>query len=328
MNPHAALVLASLAVAACAQTGPTYAERLGWPEGSRVVFFHVDDVGMSHASNLGAREALQTETATSMSTMMPCPWVPEVASWLRESPRLDHGLHLTLTSEWDGYRWGPLAGRSRVPSLVDEEGCLWQTTERAVVHATADDVEVEIRAQIARAKQLGMPITHLDTHMGVLLARDDLADRYVKVGIEMQIPVLMVGGHATHARRSSAIRRALERGLPEAVWNAGLPVLDDLHGRTYGWAAFDDKKRQMIADLRSMKPGVTMVAVHCARRSPELDAITDSGPTRDADLRLVTDPEVLRVLQEEGIKTTNWRDLLARRKRLVNGDSARSRPDR
>jgi hypothetical protein len=36
----------------------TFAERLGWKPGSVVVILHVDDVGMSRPSNLGAVEAV------------------------------------------------------------------------------------------------------------------------------------------------------------------------------------------------------------------------------------------------------------------------------
>jgi chitin disaccharide deacetylase len=111
---------------------PTYAERLGWPPGSRVVIFHVDDVGMSHDSNVGAIKAVTDGVATSMSIMFPCPWVSEIGKYIKEHPTVDAGIHVTLTSEWPRYRWGPLAGKKAVPSLVDPEGCLWPEVASAV----------------------------------------------------------------------------------------------------------------------------------------------------------------------------------------------------
>nr|NKQ94686.1 ChbG/HpnK family deacetylase [Escherichia coli] len=100
----------------------TYAEKLGFPKGAKVLILHVDDVGMSYDSNEGAIKAMTEGVATSCSMMMPCPWVPHFVHYYKEHPRLDVGLHLTLTSEWKGYRWGPLSGKKATPGLVDPEG--------------------------------------------------------------------------------------------------------------------------------------------------------------------------------------------------------------
>src|SRR6185503_4281502 len=162
----------------------TFAERLGWKPGDVALILHVDDVGMSHSSNLGAIETLEKGIATSWSVMMPCPWVPEIAKYLKQHPDVDSGLHLTLTSEWSLYRWPFLAGKPKVSGLVDEEGCLWQSVTKVVAHASADEIEAEIRAQVDRAEQLHIPITHLDSHMGTLFARADYFERFAKVGME------------------------------------------------------------------------------------------------------------------------------------------------
>ena len=93
----------------------TYADRLGFPKGARVLILHVDDAGMSLESNEGAIAALTRGAATSVSVMMPCPWVPGFVKWLKTHPDIDAGLHLTLTSEWNDYRWRPLSGQAVRP---------------------------------------------------------------------------------------------------------------------------------------------------------------------------------------------------------------------
>src|SRR5690606_5673350 len=114
---------------ACGQE-TTYAERLGFPKGAKVLILHIDDVGMSWDSNEGTIEAIENGVANSLSIMMPCPWVPGFVRYMKEkNPQLDAGLHLTLTSEWRDYRWGPLSGRPAVPSLVDQEGAMWRNVE-------------------------------------------------------------------------------------------------------------------------------------------------------------------------------------------------------
>ena len=54
--------------------------------------------------------------------MVPCPWFREIANSAAGDPALDLGVHLTLTSEWPQYRWGPLSTHSRASGLVDEHG--------------------------------------------------------------------------------------------------------------------------------------------------------------------------------------------------------------
>src|SRR5437773_8743619 len=128
--------LLSLLLTQTTRAEKTFAERLGWKPNDVVVILHVDDVGMSHSSNLGAIETLEKGVATSWSVMMPCPWVPEIAKYLAQHSEVDSGLHLTLTSEWSLYRWPPLAGKPKVPGLVDKEGCLWQSVAQVAAHAT------------------------------------------------------------------------------------------------------------------------------------------------------------------------------------------------
>src|SRR6266852_2076320 len=93
----------------------TYADRLGFPKGARVLILHVDDAGMSYASNEGAEKALTKGASTSVSVMMPCSWVPGFVQFLKSHPQIDAGVHLTLTSEWTEYRWGPISGKKDVP---------------------------------------------------------------------------------------------------------------------------------------------------------------------------------------------------------------------
>jgi len=161
----------------------TYAEKLGFPKGARVIIFHVDDAGMSLNSNQGAINSIEKGVASSTSIMMPCPWAADFAKYAA-AKGFDAGLHLTLTSEWDHYRWGPLAGKKQVPGLVDAEWCLWPEAEDVVKHASPEEVDMEIRAQLERALQLGLHPTHLDSHMGTLFDREDYLAKYIQLGIE------------------------------------------------------------------------------------------------------------------------------------------------
>ena len=309
------MILTRLAVTHAEEV--TYAERLGWPSGTKVVIFHVDDVGMSHNSNMGAIKAVEEGIATSLSIMMPCPWVPEFAAYMKAHPHVDAGIHLTHTSEWKNYRWGPVAGKAAVPGLTDTDGYLWHNVSDVVAHAAADEVETEIRAQIDKALSMGINPTHLDVHMGTCF-HPQFLDRYVKVGIEKKIPVLMFGGHLQHIGGEVGPLKPLVSSIAEKVWKAGLPVIDDLVTQPTRAKDYEKKKAELINLLRDMKPGITQIIIHCTVQTEVFSHISGSGPNREAELRLVTDPDVKAFIESEGIILTTWRELKKRRELIRN----------
>ena len=296
----------------------TFAERLGYPKDTVAVILHVDDVGMSHSSNLGAIESIEKGVANSFSIMMPCPWVPEIARWLQKNTNADSGLHLTLTSEWQIYRWGPLAGKKAVPGLVDNEGCLHRNVVQVATRATPDEVETEIRAQIERAEGFGFPITHIDSHMGTLFARPDFFARYMKVALEKKLPMLAVGGHMTYvSQRESEAAKSLRPLVPK-IWNGGLPVIDDLHT---GWSA-SDTPAKLQETLEQLKPGVTMIIFHASVPTEDFPLITNSSERRKADLEALTSPKTREVIERRKIVLTTWRELMQRRQKAQPIDEA------
>jgi len=330
----AILFLFSLPLLASAQplaspqpTDSTYAERLGYPKGARVLILHVDDAGMSLESNEGAIAALSRGAATSVSVMMPCPWVPGFVKWLRQHPETDAGLHLTLTSEWADYRWVPLAGRKAVPGLVDSAGCLWADVPLVVQHASPDEIELEMTAQLDRARAMGFEPTHLDTHMGTVYASPAFLIRYIQLGIRNHIPVMLPGGAdklLIQQTKLSEQQIGPIRNLGKMLWDAGLPVLDDLHNFSYDWKvpdslAADDKKlaryrtAKYIDALSTLQPGVTMMIMHCTNASAAFSHISDSGPLRRGDMLAMLDPDFKKALKDQHIILTTWRELMKRR---------------
>ena len=315
------VVLAVCAISAGhAVGGPgqvTYAERLGWPAGTKVVLFHVDDAGMSYDSNRGTIQALEGGIATSTSIMMPCPWVPQFAAYLKEHPQVDAGVHLTLNAEWKNYRWGPVAGKPAVPGLVDQQGCLWGSVLEVVNHASPDEFETEIRAQVDKALAMGIQPTHLDSHMGTCFEQP-FTERYVKVGIEKQIPILAIGGHMQYLGAEFGQFKPLIQLLAEKVWKAGLPVIDDLVRQPTRGETYEQRKAELFQLLSDMKPGVTQIIVHCTAPTEVFQHISSSGKAREAELRLMTDPEVRAFIKDKGIVLTTWRELKQRRDAAQN----------
>ncbi len=315
-----ALIMLHLAFTLSCTAQPTYGERLGWGPNDRELIFHNDDMGMSHESNLGGMEGFEKGLLTSCSTMMPCSWVPEWAAYLREHPDIDNGLHLTMNSEWDNYRWGPVAGRSVVPGMVDNQGYLYRGVPQTIASASADEVEKEIRAQVALAEKLGIPITHLDTHMGTLFYSPAFFERYVKIGIEKHIPIMIMDPKGLEGANRQAGQAAALGQTVEAVWNAGLPVLDHLMTSTADTSDPNVMIDTLIQNLRNLKPGITQIILHGTRPGEHFGAISSSGGKREAELEMVLSDRVRKVIEEEGIILTTYRELLARRQKVDAGN--------
>lgn len=344
------LLAAAINTVCFAQQTKTYAERLGFPKGAKVLIIHVDDTGMSHDSDMGFERASTEGIANSTSVMMPCPWVPEIVKYIKEHPATDAGLHLTLTSEWNVYKWSPVADRSSVPGLIDKNGYFYADVPHVFFSAKPEEVDREIRAQLDLALKMGLTPTHLDTHMGTVFAKPAYLEKYVKLGIEKQIPVMIPAGDATFyltESKKAAIEALKKQGkyqenmtvaaapelayakkYGEMAWNGGLPVLDDLVAVSYDWETPDiahktDKELQTwytdhyIESLNHLTPGLTMVICHATDPTETFKYICNESQKRKGDLLAMTDPRFKKYLKDNGFILTTWREVMERRKKVV-----------
>src|SRR5213082_3615953 len=215
------------------------AERLGFASDAKLLIVNCDDLGSSHAANLGVYEALREGVATSATLMVPCPWARDAAARYRGE---DVGVHLTLNAEYDLYRWGPI---THAPSLLDGDGGFPRTIEDVWDHADIDEVRKELRAQIERAILWGFDISHLDSHMGTLQLRPEFFDVYLDMAIEFGLPLRMAGAAAQHAT-----------GFPYRQLAADEGVLFPDHFVYVGGVGSREAIERVAASLR---PGVTEV---------------------------------------------------------------------
>ena len=255
------------------------AERLGFAPDARVAIVHADDIGMCHAANEGAFDALENGVVTCGSLMVPCPWFREAAERARSAPHLDLGVHLTLNSEWPHYRWGPVAGRDRVPSLLDDQGCLPRTTLEVVRQAKPEHVEIELRAQIEAALAAGVDVTHLDSHMGTVLF-PPFADVYVRLAAEYRLPVMAVRPERSLLERIGL--RAAESLFEElaARFDAhGIPVLDGLDPESLSFEP-GSGERFAASRIARVGQGVHYFIIHPAKESEEIRAISQDAHAR------------------------------------------------
>jgi predicted glycoside hydrolase/deacetylase ChbG (UPF0249 family) len=295
----AALALVWLTGVARAQS-QTLAERLGYSRDAILLIVNGDDVGVSHAANRATIDSLERGLMTSATIMVPAPWFPEIAEYARSHPQASFGLHLVHTSEWKGVKWGPVAGRTVVPGLVDPQGYFWPDIKSVYAHATPAEAATEARAQIRKALGAGIDVTHLDSHMGALQFADPYFQVYRELAREFNLPIRM-GSQATLA----AFDGAHQRGQLQAD---GILTPDFLiHGGRKAGESVDDYWRRM---LEGLGPGVTELYIHAALAGDEMRAITSSWQERAREYELfTTDPSIRALLERKGVTRISYRML-------------------
>ncbi len=293
------LLLLTTAVGFAQVPASAILERLGYPPTARLLIIHADDMGMSHSVNRATMEALEKGWITSASIMVPCPWFPEAAEFARTHPEVDLGLHLTLTSEWKTYRWKPVSDKP-VPSLIDEHGYLRHSDTVLAAYANPVEVDMEIRAQIDKARAAGVQFTHVDSHMGALFRTPQLFSVYQQAAHDYGVPNLLAPSGSPHGRKGDEaapyaliITKDLQihPGIPRKVW-------------------LRDYKHM----LRSLGPGVYELIVHLGYDDAELQGITGvhapwGSRWRQDDLEVVRSGEFRNFLREQGFVLVSWKDL-------------------
>jgi len=277
------------------------AEKLGYARDAKLVIVHADDLGMTHSVNAASIKGLESGLVTSASIMVPCPWFPEMAEYAKTHPDADFGLHLTLTSERVFYRWGPVAARDRVPSLVDSNGYFHLNWNEST-HIDAREVELELRAQIEKALAMGVRPTHLDSHQYRLFENGkEMFQSILRLGHEYKLPVFMV-------RDWFAERPYLEASLGPEDLVVDHTVTMETGVAPEKWADF------YVRALKNLQPGVTVFIIHLAYDDVEMRAATRERDTwgaawRQRDFDFFTSAQFRAVVKEQDIKLVTWRQL-------------------
>jgi predicted glycoside hydrolase/deacetylase ChbG (UPF0249 family) len=281
----------------------TLPEKLGYAKNSKLLILHADDLGMSHSENAATIYGMEKGSVNSASIMVPCPWFSEIAAYARAHPAADFGLHLTLTSEWNFLKWGPVASKSEVSGLLNKNGFFFSAVDSVHKSGKPEEVEKELRAQIEKARQFGIDITHLDSHMGTLFGKPEYLKTLLKLGREYKVPVML---------SKPGFRAAFNVNLDSLLTEKDV-VLDMIYT-----ASPQDYRSGMenyySTVLKSLQPGVSILIFHIGYEDAEMKAATvdhvDWGAEwRQADFNFFTSKQCKDLLTAQNIQLITWREI-------------------
>ncbi|MCD0472184.1 polysaccharide deacetylase family protein [Flavobacterium sp. JAS] len=281
------------------------AQKLGYPENAKLLIIHADDAGLSHSENQATIKALQNGSVNSYSIMVPCAWFFEMATFAKNNPQFDCGIHLTLTCEWENYKFGPVLPINEVPSLVDKNGYFYKTRADFKNNAKPSEVKKELTAQIERALQFGIQPTHLDSHMCSVGVTPEILEIYKELGKTYNLPVFIN-------------RQFVESiSLSDEKYDYENTLLAD--NLLIGYFADFEKgelRRSYEKALDTIKPGFNVFLLHPAFDDREMQGITINHPNfgsewRQIDFDFFTSQECKTKLHENNIQLITWKEILA-----------------
>jgi predicted glycoside hydrolase/deacetylase ChbG (UPF0249 family) len=283
-------------------------KKLGLSNKDRVAIIHTDDIGMCQASVEAFSDLNEAGIISSGAVMVPCPWFLHAAEYAREHAGADLGVHLTLTSEWKTYRWGPVSTRDPASGMVDEQGYFYPLSAPAQEHGDPAAVELELSAQVERALKAGIVPTHVDTHMGSV-AHPKFMGIYIQLAMKHHLPPMIfrldeAGWRAAGLEPEFATMAA---GLMQQLEGSGLPLLDTLGGMHLD--TDEDRLERTRQAFTDLQPGITHFIIHPSKDTPELRAITPDWRCRVADYQNFMNDELRQHIKKVGVHVIGYRAL-------------------
>lgn len=278
-------------------------EELGFSENTKLLIIHADDAGLSKSENIATIKSLKDGIVNSYSIMVPCPGFNEMVAFAKKNPQFDSGIHLTLTCEWENYKFGPVLPISEVPSLVDENGHFYKKRDRLKNNATVEDVKKELQAQIEKAFRFGLHPTHLDSHMYSVGITLDFFKIYKDLGIKYDLPVL--------------INKELIEGVAlntDYYIDKEDFLIEQIHLGKFKYFKKGKLKDYYKSVFQNLSNALNIILIHPAFDNDEMKEITINHPNfgsewRQIDFDFFTSEESKFLLKENDIKLITWRDI-------------------
>jgi predicted glycoside hydrolase/deacetylase ChbG (UPF0249 family) len=273
----------------------------------RALIVTADDVGLHPGMARGAIAAHDEGIVTACSVVANGRAFAPAAEILRDRPRLDVGIHLTLVGE------RPLSPPERVRSLVDSNDAFLRDfrafTQRYLLgRIAAAEVEEELRRQIERLLAAGLRVVHANGHQHLhVLPR--IFDIVLRLAEEYRIPFVRIPCETLAFRRPSprALQIATLNGLG---WRARRRLVEGgsirSTDRTIGVLDAGGLTVEKLFRLLNDVEDVTELVCHPGMDGSALAAEYDWGYGWERETAALRDSRVKEELQKLGIALTSF----------------------
>ena len=271
----------------------------------KYLIINADDYGSCFAANEAVERLFDRGAITTATLMVPCPWAEDAIRRVRRNPRIKAGLHTTLTSEYESYKWRPVS--EGCASLVDQQGYFYATADECLRHAEEADVRRELQAQFDWMLRRGVRPEHIDNHMATTYGKFlpvvyQMCEKY-RLGYRLpRIPETFVP--QITAEQRAAFRQAAAEAdrlgihLPNGLFTYDFDVAPDDTYETF---------RGYYTDmLRRCPEGVSELFIHPCIETEELKYINAQWKKRVWEYRVVQDPVFIKCLKENGIRLCTY----------------------
>ena len=255
-------------------------------EMEKVAIIRCDDIGMNHSVNIAIEEIAKQGFPVSASIMFACPWYLEAVEIIKKYPNISPGVHLTLNSEWENYKWGPIIGTEGAPSLVDLNGYFFFSNKQLLENnPSIHEIEMELRAQIERALNTGIKIDYFDAHMYAAYSTPELRKLIQNLATEYEIGIS-------------------EWYNEEMIHEYFTP--------------YDEKKESLIEKLYGLDNNkISILLFHPAMDTKEMNGLVDLNNKemkiakhRHAEFQILISDEFQNTINENKIVLTNYKEFL------------------
>ena len=270
----------------------------------RALVVTADDVGLHPGMTLGSVKAHDEGIVTACSVVANGRAFAHAVELLRDRPRLDIGVHLTLVGE------RPLSPPEGIRSLVDRRGAFLRDfrafTKRYLLGGiVAAEVEEELRRQIERLLDAGLNVIHANSHQHLhVLPR--IFEIVVRLADEYGIGFVRIPYEPTAVRRLSL--RSLQIGILNGIGRRARRRLDSIRtaDRTVGILDAGRLTAERLVRILQDVEGTTELVCHPGIDDSALTAEYDWGYGWDREIEALCDVRVRGELQAGGISLTSF----------------------
>ena len=275
-------------------------KNLGFSSDEKLLIIHADDLGLSDSVNDTSMESLLKNTVTSASVIMNAEKVQEIADFSKKYPKIDLGVHLTVTSEWKFHKWGGILSNNDISSLLNSKNNFYWNKRKFTKYSKIKELHDELQAQVDLAISMGINVSHIDSHEGALFFDPDVFKTYLKIAENNNLLAFVPVQASVH----------FDESFPKPKH----AIIIDQFFMAEAGIKHEEMEEYYLNILDNLEPGLSEIIVHFGLDNDKMKEITvdkiDYGSKwREMDYKIFNNEKFINSIKKNNIKLINYKDL-------------------